>query len=306
MKLRELWHDYRTNCDTFRVDEDRYRYARRIEKHWGHLFDQEVDAVRRADVRRYRESLGKRDYHRSTCNWVVSLLSSLYRYGADIEVTGGINPCYGLKPLKIDDQGRELYIPDLELVALLDHLDAMAPDARIRQIVVIALNTGMRRGEIERCQWKHLDWRAAQLEIPPEVAKSRKERFIPLNETALDVFAWMRRAVTTRNRIPSGLIWPGRRDSTKPWSMIPKEWRALQAQIGLPHRVFHILRHQYATTAMRNGQSISHLQACLGHATPAQTMIYAHLQPGHLTDVARAVDTRQQLQTLRRLLDETG
>jgi site-specific recombinase XerD len=58
-------------------------------------------------------------------------------------------------------------------------------------------------------------------------------------------------------------------------------------------KVWHMLRHTFASHAMMSGASLYGVQRLLGHATPKMTQRYAHLSPDHLaSEVARLSFTR--------------
>jgi len=56
-----------------------------------------------------------------------------------------------------------------------------AADDSLKPILKIALITGMRQGEILKMKWADIDFRLGEIRVPEENAKSKKERFVPID-----------------------------------------------------------------------------------------------------------------------------
>ncbi len=107
---------------------------------------------------------------------------------------------------------------------------------------------------------------------------------MPLNPEVVRILRlWRERCPKT----DEGLVFPFR-DGENPWRMSDKhENRGLPAalkaaDVHVPKRPFHTLRHTFASHYMMSGGNILELQKLLGHASLAMTQIYAHLSPDHL------------------------
>jgi len=82
-----------------------------------------------------------------------------------------------------------------------------APDAftdHLAPLVMLALNTGLRRGELFGLTWEAVDVPHRQLKVAAATAKSRRTRHVPLNSEALDVIQRLRKHATG-----VGLVFPG-------------------------------------------------------------------------------------------------
>ena len=73
---------------------------------------------------------------------------------------------------------RQAVLPDLPMDGYVDHLTP---------VVLTAINTGMRRGELLSMTWAYINWEAKMLAIQAENAKSGSQRHIPLNAEAMEV-----------------------------------------------------------------------------------------------------------------------
>ena len=148
-------------------------------------------------------------------------------------------------------------------------------------MVLVALNTGMRRGELFGLQWEHVNLAGKLLTITAGNAKSRKARHLPLNTEALDVLTrWQRQGEG------GGLVFPsaggGRMDN------INTSWGGIVADAKLADFRFHDLRHTFASKLVMAGVDLNTVRELLGHADIAMTLRSAHLAPDKLAEaVAR-------------------
>ncbi len=143
--------------------------------------------------------------------------------------------------------------------AYCDHLTPM---------VLIALNTGLRRGELTALDWSDIDLPAKRLLVRAAAAKSGKSRHVPLNKEAVAVLTrWQRQIGTT-----GGVF--NVRD-------VKKAWLALD-EGGNDHRVsLPRLRHTFASRLVMAGVDLNTVRELLGHADLKMTLRYAHLAHEH-------------------------
>lgn len=144
-------------------------------------------------------------------------------------------------------------------------------------LVLLAINTGLRRGELFGLDWSHVNMRAKLLTVTAESAKSRKARHVPLNVEALDVLTrWSKQGTG------EGLVFPsvdgGRFGSIK------KSWAGLLEAAKVDALRFHDLRHDFASKLVMAGVDLYSVKELLGHASIEMTQRYAHLAPHKLAD----------------------
>ncbi|MFQ5329639.1 MAG: tyrosine-type recombinase/integrase [Thermodesulfobacteriota bacterium] len=155
---------------------------------------------------------------------------------------------------------------------------------RLRVIVIFALNTGMRQGEILSLRWNNVNLLKGTLII--EVTKNGDRRAIPLNGTAWDLLKEQSRirypandyvfTSSTGTKIDSGHL---RRDFMK----------ALR-QAGIEGFCFHDLRHTFATRLVQAGVDLYKIQRLLGHKDNKTTQRYAHHYPESLRKSVEVLD----------------
>lgn len=170
--------------------------------------------------------------------------------------------------------------PDLDRVPLADH---------VKPLVLLAMNTGLRRGELFNLEWSDVDLPRALLTVRAASAKTARVRRIPLNREALDMLtAWQ---ATTSAR--GGIVFPSPYGATVRMNNIKKSWGAVLKDAGITDFKFHDLRHHFASRLAMAGADLYVVKELLGHSTIAMTERYSHLAPEHragavaLLDVAR-------------------
>jgi len=157
---------------------------------------------------------------------------------------------------------RQVVLPDLPMDGYVDHLTP---------VVLTAMNTGMRRGELLSMTWADINWEAKMLTIQAENAKSGRQRHIPLNTEALEVLQRWARQVGERR---AGKVFDV--------SDIKKGWGKLITDARIEQFRFHDLRHHFASRLVRAGVDLNTVRELLGHADITMTLRYAHLAPDTL------------------------
>lgn len=151
-------------------------------------------------------------------------------------------------------------------------------DRRLRPLVVLALVTGARRGELLALRWADVDIPKARAIV--EDSKNRDRRTLHLHGDALSV-------VRDLKRTPSftGYVFgTGRRGRP---SFPEKEWKAALKRAKIRDFRFHDLRHTAASYLAMSGATLAEIAAFLGHRTLAMVKRYAHLTDQHVGEVSK-------------------
>ncbi len=153
--------------------------------------------------------------------------------------------------------GRTRFLSREEYEALI-----AACDDELRAIVLVAVNTGLRRANIESLTWEQIDLAHG---VARFVMKGNRARVIKLNAP---VVAALGRTAPEKRR---GAVFtqPNRR----------KRWEAALKNAGLADFRFHDLRHTFASWARINGADIADICEALNHSDIKMTMRYAHITP---------------------------
>lgn len=156
-------------------------------------------------------------------------------------------------------------LPDLRSVTYADHL---------KPLVLVSLNTGMRKGEVFGLTWADVSLDRREIAVVGANAKSGQTRHIPLNDEALDVLtAWK---AQTGGR---GLVFPGREGAEL--DNVRKSWDGVLAAACITDFRWHDLRHTFASKLVMVGVDLNTVRELLGHSDIKMTLRYAHLAPEH-------------------------
>ncbi|MCF6775268.1 site-specific integrase [Thiotrichales bacterium 19X7-9] len=198
-------------------------------------------------------------------NTVKGSISRAYEHGY-IEN----NTLQGLKTLK-ESVAKVRYLSKSETKKLFKALEDT--DEFIKNIVLTAYYTGMRRGEIFSLKWEDVDLTLNQIILDKNNTKSGKIRDIPINSKLRKIFINL-------PTCKSGLIFKSPITNTK-LDNINKSWATLMDKAQIENFRFHDLRHNFASQLVMKGENLSVVRELLGHSDFKMTLRYAHLAPEH-------------------------
>lgn len=213
------------------------------------------------------------------------------------------NPAAGAVPPR--PENKEMKVLDEKKIA---HLLAVAQGTRMHCPVLVAVTTGMRRGELLGLRWTDVDMDERVLSVrqalsktadglvfgEPKTARSRRSISLPLvTEAALR----QHRADQAQSKLrlgsvycDRGLVFPA--EDGNPWhpATFTSSWRMLADRAKVDIR-FHDLRHSHATQLLKQGIHPKVVSERLGHSTIMLTMdVYSHVLPDMQKEAADKVD----------------
>ena len=165
--------------------------------------------------------------------------------------------------------GRTRYLSQNEITRLLD-----CCSVQTRQIVIVALNTGMRRGEILNLKWSDVEMRRRTITV--RHTKNNEIRTIPMNDVLYETLSNM------GPQLPDQYIFVNR--DGKRLTTIKTGFRAALRRAGIKDFRFHDLRHTFASYLVMSGADIQTVQRLLGHKDIKMTARYSHLSDSHLRE----------------------
>lgn len=151
----------------------------------------------------------------------------------------------------------------------------------IRSVVIMALNTGMRRGEILSLRWDNLDLKNGFILL--EKTKNGDRREIPINATLRAVLEALPR------RLDGGPVFFNP-DTDREYGDIKNGFNNACKRAKITDFHFHDLRHTFASHLIMAGVDITTVKELLGHKTLTMTLRYAHLAPSHKVKAVDILD----------------
>lgn len=281
---------------------------------YGALYDRDLRAVSAFDIERIKAGRLKAGRKPATVNRDLDRIRKVYSCAVEWGFLAA-HPLKSVKRAKGVDNGRVRYLTADEERRLREALAAREAERRasrerhnkwhaargsgghpqwpadgftdhLMPLVLLAMNTGLRRGELFGLMWGDVNLPSALLTVTAGNAKSRKARHVPLNAEALDVLKRWK-----GQDDGEGLVFPGAGGARL--TNVNKSWAGLVEDAALPGFRFHDLRHDFASKLVMAGVDLNTVRELLGHADIAMTLRYSHLAPAKLADaVAKLGATR--------------
>ena len=160
-----------------------------------------------------------------------------------------------------------------------------SPNPYLYPVVVLALSTGMRRGEIMNLKWQAVDLKRGRITLLK--TKNGEIRVVPIAGHALELL----KAHAKVRPIDTELLFPGKVKRDKPMDL-NAPWRTALSRAGIKDFRFHDLRHSAASYLAMNGASLAEIADVLGHRTLQMVKRYSHLSEAHTASVIEKMNAR--------------
>lgn len=185
------------------------------------------------------------------------------------------NPAADVK-LEREDNRREFFLTGEQARVLIEETPGW-----LRPLVILALQTGARQGELLSLTWADVDFGRGVIRF--RKTKSGRPRDVRMSETARAVLLAMRgtpQAPVFRNRMGKRLVKSG----------IGWAFERAVERVGFDGFRFHDLRHSSASFMVQAGVPLNTVREILGHSDLKMTLRYAHLAPDHQADAMAVMD----------------
>ncbi|MCK5665110.1 MAG: site-specific integrase, partial [Thiotrichaceae bacterium] len=178
------------------------------------------------------------------------------------------NPCKEVRSLKVDNK-RVRYLSDDEKPRLLKAAKIIGGKFHLK--VLMALTTGMRKGELDGLRWHDIDFERGLALLHD--TKNGTARHTPIPDVIM--------AELKKNReVGNTLLFPSTIDPEKPFDY-RKKWFACLKAANIKDFRWHDMRHDTASTLARDGKTLKEIAEILGHKSLASTDRYTHLCTEH-------------------------
>lgn len=259
-----------------------------LNKHFGKML---LRAISSGDVQRYLdrctlETVGKDESGKAvtrrpaTVNRRRTFLSGIFTE-AERRSYVDRNPVRAVSHLP-EHNDKLRWLNDAEEERLLGY----APEW-FKSIILAALNTGMRKGELLRLKWADLDFE--QRLVRASHTKNHRVRYIPMNQPLYDLLQSIDHFSGPKG--PSPYVFTNT-DTGSRFKALNGSFERVCERAGFDDVTFHTLRHTFASRLAQAGVPLNNIRELLGHGDMKVTMRYAHLAPNNLREAVKVLENR--------------
>jgi integrase len=272
-----------------------------LDNNFESIMNQRIDAISGRDLEQIRTAWLQSGNKPSTVNRKMGSISGVFSRAVEWELIS-THPLERLKALKVDSMGTVRYLSADENKRMREALDARQEETRndrdsanqwradrnkaqfpsmrelaytdhLKPMVLVSLNTGMRRGELLDLKWSAVSFDTKTITVRGDTTKTSDTRHIPMNKEVASVLGdWKKQARKSRYVFPSES--GGRLEDVK------SAWIKLLERAQIEAFRWHDMRHDFASRLVMAGVPLNTVRDLLGHADIKMTLRYAHLAPG--------------------------
>lgn len=265
------------------------------------IMSQRLDAITGRDLEQIRTAWMQAGNKASTVNRKMGSISGVFSRAVEWEYID-THPLAKLKQLKVDSKGVIRYLAADETKRLRDALDARQDEMRteresantwrtdrhrepmpsllelpftdhLKPMVLVSLNTGMRRGELFDLKWSAVNFDTKTITVAGATTKTSDTRHIPMNKETIGVLEAWKKQVSK-----SPYAFPGQGGGR--FEDVKSAWLKLLERAQIDGFRWHDMRHDFASRLVMAGVPLNTVRDLLGHADIKMTLRYAHLAPG--------------------------
>ena len=181
-----------------------------------------------------------------------------------------------------EPRGRIRFLDEKERASLLEECKK---HNELYLLVVLALSTGARHGELINLKWQDVDLKRQVIILHD--TKNKERRVLPVVNHAYQL---MQEHNKVRN-IASNLVFPSPYSAKEPWNS-RSTWEKAVKNAKIEDFRFHDLRHSAASYLAMNGASLAEIAEVLGHKTLQMVKRYAHLSEAHTASVVEKMNNK--------------
>ena len=237
----------------------------------------------------------------STVNRKMGSISGVFSRAAEWDYIAD-HPLAKLKQLKVDSKGVIRYLTADENKRLREAMDARQDEMRaeresantwrtdrhrdpmpsllelpftdhLKPMVLVSLNTGMRRGELFDLKWLAVNFDTKTITVAGATTKTSDTRHIPMNKETIGTLKAWKKQVSK-----SPYVFPGQGGGR--FEDVKSAWLKLLERALIDGFRWHDMRHDFASRLVMAGVPLNKVRDLLGHADIKMTLRYAHLAPG--------------------------
>jgi len=238
--------------------DDFYRLRKFIEL-FGNVQLHEISPF---EIEKFKLTKLSDDLSKSTVNRYLTILKRMFNVAIDWGYAKE-NPVKRVKFYTEKDNLKERILTEKEEDRLLE-----ASSEHLRPILIVALNTGMRRGEILNLKWENIDFQAKEILV--ENTKSGRPRTIDINSHLLNELVKLKNEAQDSQNV---FLNP---KTGEPYKKLQTSFNGTRRRAGIKNLRFHDLRHTFASRLVERGVDLIRVKELLGHSSVKITERYTH------------------------------
>ena len=226
------------------------------------------------DVERFKARLAQ-EVAPATVNHHLKLLKALFNKAIEWGKADS-NPVRKVKLFR-ENNARVRYLTGDEETALMRGILE-----EYRPIVIMALHTGLRRGELFGLRWQDVNFATGVITIPR--SKHGEARHVPMNQVVRETLR------TLPSRLRSEYVFASKVGTAlNPDNFIHRVFEPALRRAKIEDFRFHDLRHTFASRLVMAGVDLMTVKELMGHKDIRMTLRYSHLSPGHLKEAVEVL-----------------
>lgn len=256
-----------------------------------------LDNIKTLSLQTYYIKMSRNGISSNIIHKIHKLLHQFFKF-CIVEGYIYINPCTSAKiPKDKTIQTKELeYYTENEIKIIKNKIQ----NYEIKNIVLFALGTGLREGELLALRYNDIDFKSSLLTV------NRTVKTVAIFDNGIKKYQTIFLEPKSKNSkrtvdIPSNVLKliPNKKSNELVFSdngeiysahKLAKQWKAFLIKNKLPVKKFHSLRHTYATLLLSKGVELLTVSKLLGHSSIKITEIYSHIIPKMKSDAVNKIN----------------
>lgn len=221
----------------------------------------------------------------ATINRYRSLVNHLFHWAVEEEILER-SPFKRRHRPRHEDNERHRRLSSDDEKRLLD-----AAPAFLRNLIIGAMDTGMRQGEMLAMTIADLDARPGWIRLRGTTTKSAKTRYVPVaTERLRQVLDWQRLDAAGLKKADTAFVFCTGVGERRQKDSFRKPWQKALQDAGIPDYRWHDLRHEYGSRLTEDGVALSKVRDLMGHASITTTERYDNQRADALAAAAKQLD----------------
>ena len=273
--FEELAIEYFKWCERQRSFKSKRLFIKQLVDTFGHL---QLRFINTRLIEQYQTDRTNKGNKPATVNRLLATLKHCIPKGYQWEMLSDDTLKRVRQVRLLEENNRRLrYLSKDECQELLSHCQG-----NTRAIVITALNTGCRKGEILSLKWDNVDLKHGFILL--DITKNGDRREIPINDTLRHTLQGLTRRLDIPYVFHDAI-------TGKPYQDVKRSFNTALRKAGIKDFHFHDLRHTFASHLVMAGVDITTVSRLLGHKSLTMTLRYSHLAPEHLSNAVNVLDS---------------